>query len=190
MKNIFILCLVFAMTGCISGTKPSTFYLLDAIDAEAVKVRSPRVNVISINVNIPGYIDRPQIVTKGETNTEFIISEFNRWLESLNTTMQRVLAENISYQFPKSKVKPAFMGVIDPDFKVIVDVDKFDGRLGDIAELKVWWSLLNKQGDVIYFDDVYLDIPVGTTYADLVEKESVLLTNLSNLIAIQIDEQK
>ena len=51
--------------------------------------------VIAIEaVQIPGYLDRPQIVTN-LNDTEYQLAEFNQWTEGLDDTLTRVIAENL-----------------------------------------------------------------------------------------------
>ncbi len=184
MKKLFSFLIVFmALSGCMLGSKPSNFFMLSAMEKSDAKSISNAAKNISIDVRVPGYIDRPQIVTKTVDDAEYDMSEFNRWLEPLSPSMGRVVAENISYYLPKSKVKPASMGVINPDYKVIIDVDRFDGKFDAKAHLRVWWSIVNSKNDVVFFDNITLEKPLGATYNDLVNVQSELLQELSLVIA-------
>jgi uncharacterized protein len=93
---------VVSLTGCIGGsTPPSQFYLLEPINestnsASGVSTRS----VIALGpVRIARYIDRPQIVTSSSKNA-YQLSELNRWAESLDGNISRVLAQNLSFLAP------------------------------------------------------------------------------------------
>ena len=77
---MFYLSSLFAVTSCSIGGKssPSHFYMLGP-QIENTNIQN--MDDISMGVGpiiIPGYIDRPQIVTKTET-AELHLSEFDRW---------------------------------------------------------------------------------------------------------------
>ncbi len=186
MKNIILILIAFVLNGCINSTQPSSFYMLNSIHQDDVKPISNIVKNVSVDVNVSGYIDRPQIVTQTTLRNQYHISEFNRWLEPISSAMQRTVAENISYYLPKSKVKPAFMGVINPDYKVIIDVDKMDGIFNNYATLRVWWNIVDKNNKVIYFDNLTIQNKLTDTYNDFASQQSELISQLSLVIAKKI----
>ncbi|WP_020564170.1 PqiC family protein [Methylosarcina fibrata] len=87
-----------SLTGCIGGaTPPSQFYLLEPLresESEASAV-SEKPAVALSPVKIPRYVDRPQIVAATGPNA-YRLSELNRWAESLDDNIGRVLAQNLS----------------------------------------------------------------------------------------------
>ncbi len=188
MKKFVLFVLLIGLGGCVidGNTAPSSFYLLTSIENEDVQPVSKNSSKISVDVTIPGYIDRPQIVTKGLSDIEYDMSEFNRWLEALRTSLQRVVAENMSSYLPNAKIKPVSMGGINPDYKVVINVDRMDGRLGEKSELRVWWSIINRRDKVVSFDNITLETDVGLTYHDYVESQSELVYKLSGIIAKKI----
>lgn len=94
--------LFLSLTACIGGTSPpSQFYLLEPIDeSDRSIIGAAAMPVIALGpVRIPRYIDRPQIVTASGTNS-YQLSELNRWAESLDENISRVLAQNLSLLAP------------------------------------------------------------------------------------------
>lgn len=86
------------LTGCIGGaTPPSQFYLLEPLrDSESGTSAVSGKPVVALGpVKIPRYVDRPQIVTATGRNA-YRLSELNRWAESLDDNIGRVLAQNLS----------------------------------------------------------------------------------------------
>lgn len=91
--------LLLTMSGCIGGsTPPSRFYLLEPISdgASPASDAAARPLVALGPVRIPRYVDRPQIVTASAKNA-YHLSELNRWAESLDDNISRVLAQNLSH---------------------------------------------------------------------------------------------
>ena len=75
------------LAGCIGGqSAPTQFYMIDPViptSAHPVPVSvSPAVRVSLDPVEIPEYLNRPQIVTHLD-RAEYQIAEFNQWLEPL-----------------------------------------------------------------------------------------------------------
>lgn len=145
---IFILYLssLFALTSCSIGGKsnPSHFYMLDP------KIESTNIqNMDDIRmrvgpITIPGYIDRPQIVTKTET-AEVHLSEFDRWAEPMGSMFTRTLAHNIkiltgSHQIHSHPGPPNSVF----DYQIIASVMNFENNENGDALLIVHWKLINK----------------------------------------------
>ncbi|MGR8942519.1 MAG: PqiC family protein [Gammaproteobacteria bacterium] len=87
-----------SLSGCIGGSSPpSRFYLLEPISGGASPVSNVEARpLIALGpVRIPRYVDRPQIVTAAARNA-YHLSEMNRWAESLDDNISRVLAQNLS----------------------------------------------------------------------------------------------
>lgn len=98
--NYFLLpaCLVLFLPGCIGGsTPPAQFYLLEPISDSVSSLPSAAARpAIALGpIKIPRYVDRPQIVTASGKNA-YQLSELNRWAESLEDNIGRVLAQNLS----------------------------------------------------------------------------------------------
>jgi uncharacterized lipoprotein YmbA len=96
-------------------------------------------------IKFPDHLDRPQIVTRTSANA-IQLSEFDRWAGSLREDFSRVLAENLSillstdyiFIYPFTKSTPI-------DYKVAVEVVRFDGELGKTAALTARWTVM--EGD-------------------------------------------
>ena len=93
--NILIV-LFFLISACSIGGKsdPSHFYVLDPIAESVTNVHLNNLIMGVGPITIPGYIDRPQIVTKTKSS-ELRLAEFDRWAEPMDDMIIRTLAENI-----------------------------------------------------------------------------------------------
>ena len=135
--------IILTITGCSIGgkTNPSQFYVLDS---QLKHTASNNLSNLRLGVGpivIPGYIDRPQIVTKTES-AELQIAEFNRWAEPMEEMFTRTLAENIQistgshhiYSFP-------WTSNLEVDYRVTAKVIKFENNSAGDAILLVHWEL-------------------------------------------------
>ncbi|MBE0618061.1 MAG: membrane integrity-associated transporter subunit PqiC, partial [Proteobacteria bacterium] len=129
--------------------EPTRFFLLEPLaDASPASSRSGTGPAIGIGpVEIPRYLDRPNIVTRGASN-EVQVADFVLWAEPLVDGVPRILAEDLSallgtervYGFP-AKLPETL------DFRVSVEVLRFDGTLGGEARFEARWTVLDlRQG--------------------------------------------
>lgn len=188
-KNIFICCLIVLVSACAS-TKPTSFYSITAVSNENVKINDAKKLNIGIDfVSVPGYLERPQIVTIKNDN-ELNLSEFNRWAEPLSNSMQRVVSANMSSVLKKSFVRPASSNRRSFDYIVLIELNKLDGKFGESAELDTWWTISDKTGTVVANEHSSYKVGLGDNYDDLVQKQSELINKLSIDIARKISKLK
>ena len=132
-----------ALTGC--ETQPKTrFFALSASTATPEPVTSDLTVAIG-PIDLPQYLQRPQIVTRPEDN-RLVVDEFNRWGGSLEQEIDRVLTQNLGsligtqriYSFP-SRI------VADVDYRISIYIRGFDGALGNTVTLDVSWSIIEER---------------------------------------------
>lgn len=137
-------------TACSFGgkTKSSQFYVLDA---KSEKSSSDQLNNIALGVGpiaIPGYIDRPQMVTKTDT-AELRLEEFARWAEPMDEMFTRTLAQNIRSLTNSQQVHSHPWAILVKfDFQVSAKVIKFENNLQGDALLVVHWGLIKESNSV------------------------------------------
>jgi len=179
--------------GCISGsTGPSRYYVLSPLPGEKAESQTltgeDKVSVGIGPVDLPGYLDRPQIVTQVSENM-ISLGEFDIWAESLQENFIRVLAENISTLLVSEPVaifpwKDAFR----TDYQVKVDVMRMDGSLGGEAVLTANWTIFREGGTelVVAKRSTYKEKAGGESYEPLVAAQSKAVQALSRDIAAEI----
>jgi uncharacterized lipoprotein YmbA len=138
-------------------------------------------------VSIPAYLDRSSIVVRtGEGEVE--LSGEHRWAEPLRDGISRTLAENLSAMIPTDAV--AVFPWRTPwtvDYRVTVDILRFDGAPGRSVVLHARWRLLDAAGKELLLRAAVLQESIAdSTYAALVAAESRLLASLSRDIAAEI----
>jgi len=172
--------------GCLGkGTvEPTRFYLLDSLPMPGSATSdAPSIGVGP--VNLPEYIDRPQIVTRSPGN-EIRLADFARWGAPLKDLVPRVLAENLAALLGTEKVAVFPWRTADAvDYQVVVDIIRFDADDAGNVVLSARWSVLRK-GDKEALRSKrseYSERAAAAGYDGLAGAESRALQNLSREIA-------
>ena len=147
-KRSIMLLLVLLLVGC-SSTPPTVFYTLTPLNDAFPQESNPNaLSSIVIGIGpivLPEYLDRPQIVTRSGSN-RLDVNEFQQWGGSLQEDFSRVLIQNLSLQLASNRVRiyPS-PEPIDLDYRVFIDVQQFDGRLGEGVKLTAVWTLMDER---------------------------------------------
>lgn len=182
--------ILLAFTGC-ATTPPPTFFQLE----EPANVQLSGIERgIAVGVgplNLPAYLDRPHVVTRA-TDHQLELSEFNRWAEPLKDSMLRVIAVNLSNQLESTRVfvLPRRRPVVPIEFKVEINVARFDGKLGGEVLLVARWILLGKEDQLIKTKvSILKEQSAGAGYDSLITAQNTVLRMLSSEIAESILSQ-
>src|SRR5262249_23921679 len=72
------------LAGCFGASRPARFYTLDPVQVRDSPGSTSTDAVLAVGpIDLPDYVDRPQIVTRTGSN-ELVIAEFDRWGGSLD----------------------------------------------------------------------------------------------------------
>jgi uncharacterized lipoprotein YmbA len=141
---VFFAGLLFAL-GCTATTEKARFYKLNSLTSpESIAHTQATGGGVAIGIGpikFPDHLDRSEIVTRTSGNA-LQLAEFHRWAGSLEKDFSRILAENLSillstdyiFMFPFTQAAPI-------DYRVAVEVVRFDGELGKNATLIARWSV-------------------------------------------------
>ena len=170
------------------ATPPAHFYTLNTI-AEAPAGRASPVTVAVGPVSIPEGVNRPEIVVQVGPN-QVALDEFNQWAAPLQSDIQRVLMENLARLLGTSGVFRYPQGPITaPDFRVQIEVLRFESAPGDAAFLDVIWTVRGKSEKNVQTGRTTVREPLrDTNYAALVAAHSRALGTLSRDLAEAILE--
>ncbi len=175
--------------GC-SSTAPSNFYTLSPI-SKAVEVSSDKGGAgqpLSIGigpVRLPQYLVRQEIVTRTDAN-KIELAEFDLWGGSLQDDFSRNLIENLSRLLAVQRVNVYLLpGIGSLDYRVAVDVIRFDGKLGGDISLIASWTIREGQGKKIIRVETsrIQESTGGPSYEAMVEGMSRALGQMSRQIA-------
>ncbi|MCH8055072.1 MAG: membrane integrity-associated transporter subunit PqiC [Deltaproteobacteria bacterium] len=141
-------CLI--LVGGCASTQPTRFYVLTSLPDSVKEEEAGRAKwgvAIGVGpVDLPRYLDRPQIVTRTSRN-ELDLAEFDQWAEPLKDNFSNVLAENLSILIPTDRIAVFPWNRSTPiDYRVAVEVTRFEAKTGGNALLVARWSILGKDG--------------------------------------------
>jgi uncharacterized lipoprotein YmbA len=185
------LLLVFFLAAC-STTPPVAYYTLNTLPERQQEVPAGVTDdTLAIGVGpveFPNFLDRPQIVTRKSQN-QIEVSEFHRWAGSFPGDFSRVLAKNISILLPTDRVAVYPWGEqFTPTYRIKLDVEQFDGRLGEGVVLDVTWMVTDQEGtnQLLVRRSLIEEPAFDKTYEALVEAKSNGLATLSRTIVQEI----
>ncbi|MFQ5684361.1 MAG: membrane integrity-associated transporter subunit PqiC [Candidatus Binatia bacterium] len=184
-----------SLGGC-ATTQPTSYYVLASLPAARVETGfTPSAHSIAIGVGpieLPQYLDRPQIVTRASRN-ELGIAEFDRWAEPLKNSFANVLAENLSVLIPTDHIAVFPWNRSTPiDYQVRVEVTRFEGTSGGEVSLIARWSISgkNKRKVLMIRKSSVKESTEAMNYKSTVSAMNRALGNLSRQIAAAIKTVK
>jgi uncharacterized protein len=128
--------IVLLVAGCAS--KPSRFYTLSATPTPTAAPSDLSVSVGPVSV--PAAVDRAQIVTTMGAN-QVRLDDFNRWDAPLQNAIARVAAENLVALLGTPRVALSPQTLTTADYRVAIEVQRFESALGDAATLEAVWTV-------------------------------------------------
>ncbi len=190
-KGILIGAVLAALLGC-GTTATSRLYTLasltDAGDNTPVANDGHALRVQVGPVQLPKYLDRPQIVTRLSPN-EIRTADFDRWAEPLQDNVLRVLVENLSHLLRNEPIDVFSWEMSESaNYRVSVNVSRFDGQLGGKVILMAVWTIYNKAENrpLLEKKSVITESCRQYDYASLVSAKSRALADFSREIAENI----
>ena len=189
----FCMCLA-VLGGCLGkGTQETArFYVLTSMSGSGAETKTAMARddaTIGVGpVELPGYLDRPQIATR-ESRNELQFAEFDRWAGSLEKGFSSVLAENLSILLSTDRVAVYPWKTTPIDYQVTVNVSRFDGEPGGDVLLIARWTILGDNGKEVIFDSrsSLSEEASEDDYDAIVSAQSRLLEALSREIATAIE---
>ena len=146
MKRLVML-LAFALAACSlggGGTK-ETFYVLSAPEGAVPAGATDSLSIYVGPVAMPESVDRAQMVILNSAN-QVDLSEEHRWAEPLKTAIPRVVAENLMRLLDTPRVMASRLGTsLDLDYRVALEVQRFDSSLTRGATVEVLWTITGKR---------------------------------------------
>ena len=131
--------LVVLATGCAS-TPDSRFYTLSPVSTTPAPAPST-LSVAVGPVSVPAVVDRPQIVVSMGPNRVWL-DEFNRWASPLQSSIARVVADNLAAILGTPRVAPSSQALSgDAEYRVAIAVQGFDSAPGAAATLDAVWTV-------------------------------------------------
>ncbi|MBL1265279.1 membrane integrity-associated transporter subunit PqiC [Methylomicrobium sp. RS1] len=178
--------LLLPLAGCIGGsTPPAQFYLLEPIGQnENPSTELTEKPVVALGpVRVPRYVDRPQIIRASGKNM-YQLSELNRWAESLDDNISRVLVQNLSQLASVNTVLAnGSSRARQATLRVAVNIREFHVNSEGQAGLNAQWQII-RGDDTLLNRQVSYHSPASTTdYAVMVAALNDCLDRMSRELA-------
>jgi uncharacterized lipoprotein YmbA len=139
-----ILVIVTLWLAACSHSPEARFYTLSPLEPQTANPPAAAAPGVAVNiapVEIPDYLNRPQIVTRGGRN-ELLLAEFDRWAGSLTDNIAAVMAENLSQLLPSDRVQTVPRGRNEKtDYTLAMRLLRLECVPGDQVTMKVQWTL-------------------------------------------------
>lgn len=128
--------------GC--STAPSRFY---SLTSTATGDGTPATNatVMVGPVTIPASVDQPEFVVQVAPN-RVEVDEFNRWVSPLNDGIARAVAGDLVVMLGTPEVATAQLANFTPDYRVTIDVQRFESIQGQTALVEAVWTVRKAAG--------------------------------------------
>ena len=169
--------------GC--STAPAKFYSLSSTSA-ADGTPPTAVAVMVGPVTIPASVDQPEFVVQVAAN-RVQVDEFNRWVAPLGDAIARAVAGDLVVLLGSPEVASNQLANFVPDYRVTIDVQKFESVPGSAATLEAVWTVRKSVGGEIRSGRTVAREPVqGQSYDALAAAHSQALAQMSTDIAVAI----
>ena len=179
------------LSGC-ATSPPSKFYALNAVKAQDVSgqvTTAPHIVLVAVGpIQIPEYLDRPQIVTRTAQN-DLTFNEFDRWGGSLRDDIERVLIEDLSGLLASNGAAVlSWQRRTTGGYRVPVEVNRFDAVPGGSVLLKATWGIASHDGTKVFLTQAFSinQALSGNDYNTVVAGMSQALGALSQEIATSV----
>jgi len=193
-KWTLFLCCMLLLTGCIARKSPEVSYYSLLTMKQLGEVQAiashPEIRLGVGPITIPDSLMRSQITTRQRGN-QYAFDEFNRWSGVLEKDLTSVLADNLGDLLGVEKIGYfPWMHYFKPTYRVVVDVVRLDGALDGEAVLRARWAVADADGKEFLAGGIsdYRQPLQGSDYAALVKAESLLVAELSNKVASEIND--
>jgi uncharacterized protein len=176
--------LLVLLSACGSAPKDQFYTLSSDGKGELGSLPSQEYGVSVGPVFVPDVVDRPQFVLRMR-GSEVRIAEQVRWAEPLKEGIARAVASNLAQSLNNARVLPrSASGAAEADYRVIVDVQRFDSTLGEAAMLDMTWTLRRVKDGVEQTGRVRAHEAVtGSGYEELVNAHARAIAGVSRTIA-------
>src|SRR5829696_4745481 len=137
-----VLAVMLVLLPACGGTPKERFYTLsDDVQGSSDSLPSLDYAVVIGPVFVPDAVNRPQFVLR-LTGSEVRIAEQARWAEPLKQAIGRVVATNVAHGLSNARVSSQAQGSTgEPDYRVTIDVQRFDSTPEKAAMLEMTWTV-------------------------------------------------
>jgi uncharacterized lipoprotein YmbA len=179
-----------ALLGACATTQPDSFYTLNPVSssANAGKNAAPASYSVSVGpVHVPEAVDRPQLVVRQGANRVEILEQ-HRWSQPLPAEIAQALAAGLAARLPQARVLYG-SGNAGPaaDYRVAVDVTRFDAVAGEAVVVEVVWSIRGKDDKApLVGQSQVREVLQGKGYDEVAARFAMAVMRVSDDIAAHV----
>ena len=182
------LLLLLLLAAC--GTAPKEHFYTLSSPPPAESTTPATITVVIASVAVPEAVDRNSMVIRTGPN-QVDIEDLHRWAEPLKTSIPRVLAANLGQQLTTARVVAGrYAQGQGADYRVTVDVQRFESSLSDGATLEAAWTLAGKSGAPVTGHTLAREAATSGDYAGIAAAHSRALERLAKEIAAAIAQPR
>lgn len=187
LKLIALVLVAGALISACSGSVKTYYYTLQTAATAHAAAPSARLGIALTSLSLPEVVDRPQLVLHSG-DTQLLISDNHLWGQPLKSEIAHSLAIHLARESAVAQVRlPGQAGQDAADFKIAVDILRFDSIPGKEASIEARWSVLRKgTTQASAGHAVVQEAVTGTGYDALVAAHSRALARLSHNIALDL----
>lgn len=162
-----VLSLPWLLAGCVGSTPPARFYLLEplASNNSTTAVVADKPILALVPVKIPHYLERAQLVTASGKNT-YQLDELNRWAESLDDNITRVMLQELSGLLPADVVLSTSQRAKQATLRLAVSMLEFHIDPQGQAKCVAQWQI-SKGEEVIVSKQSSYQVPASLNDAQI-----------------------
>lgn len=150
MKRLAILAATLA-TACslVGGGLKENFYVLSGPESPPPAASANALVIYVGPVAVPESVDRAPMVLHNSANA-VDLTEDHRWAEPLKTAIPRVVAGHLMRLLDTPRVMASRVGTsLDVDYRVALEVQRFDSSLRDGASVDVLWTITGRRAGAV-----------------------------------------
>jgi uncharacterized lipoprotein YmbA len=199
LRFIFIPLIAFGLTamlsGCFGTSAPTRFYTLSPQEKTGRSNTPGLKTVVTVGpVQIPGYLDRRQIVTRTGQN-EIVLAEFDHWGSAFDAEIMDALIADISARLAPAKVAVLPWRSTRPTglhtaYRIPVIITRFEGTRGETVVLNATWTVLmteeGQEKNLFARESTITEEVKGKSYGDLVAAMERAVGKLGTEIADRV----
>ncbi|MBC8024308.1 MAG: membrane integrity-associated transporter subunit PqiC, partial [Burkholderiales bacterium] len=145
MNRLVIVAALLAASCSLGGDLKESFYVLSGPEGAPPAASGDALVIFVGPVAVPESVDRSQMVLQNSAN-QVDLPEEHRWAEPLKTAIPRVVAEHLTRLLGTPRVMSSRLGTsVDLDYRVALEVQRFESSLRDGAAVDVLWTLTGKR---------------------------------------------
>jgi len=144
---IHLLAVALVVASCARSTPPRLYTL--ASTATAGGVPPARYAVMVGPVSVPGSVDRPELVVQVAPN-RVVVDELHRWAAPLGEGIARAVAGDLAVLLGTPEVATAPFANFAPDYRVTINVQRFDSVPGESVLVDAVWAVRGTAGGPVH----------------------------------------